>query len=175
MTTFVFHGVDGSTTTEVFDRGAIGGGSEISADGGPGTPSDDQTQSDGADASIPLAWSGVPEGTGALAITMHHFPNSYLLLWGIDPSVTEIAHGTAAEGAWFMGSDKDGTVTSYTSPCSQSTGTHQYTITIYALAETPASLPQEDSLDVTLTLLLAALESVAELGRTTLTFNDVTN
>ncbi|HCL28497.1 MAG TPA: hypothetical protein DIC52_08690 [Candidatus Latescibacteria bacterium] len=79
------------------------------------------------------------------------------------------------EGTWFMGSDKDGTVTSYTSPCSQSTGTHQYTITIYALAETPASLPQESSLDVSFNVLLAALESVAELGRTTLTFNDVTN
>jgi phosphatidylethanolamine-binding protein (PEBP) family uncharacterized protein len=220
VTTFVFHDVDGSTTTEVFDRGAIGGGGDAPADGGPGPPSDDQTQSGGGtdavddtpgfiltsaaisegvlldgfkcerkgedrtEASIPLAWSGVPQGTGALAITMHHFPNSndtdpakansYLLLWGIDPSVTEIAHGTADEGAWFMGSDKDGTVTSYTSPCSQSTGTHQYTITIYALAETPASLPQESSY-VTLTVLLAALESVAELGRTTLTFDDVTN
>jgi hypothetical protein len=121
-----------------------------------------------------FAWSGVPEGAGALAITMHHFPNSYLLLWGIDPSVSEI-DGAADEGTWFMGSDKDGTVTSYTSPCSQSTGTHQYTITIYALAEKPASLPQESSLDVSFNVLLAALESVAELGRTTLTFNDVTN
>ena len=132
-----------------------------------------------------LAWTGVPEGTESLAITMHHFPNSndtdlakanqYLLLWGIDPSVSEIAHGAADDGAWFMGSDKDGTRASYTSPCSQSTGTHAYTITIYALAETPASLPQESTVEVSLTVLQAAIESVTELGRTTLNFNDVTN
>jgi phosphatidylethanolamine-binding protein (PEBP) family uncharacterized protein len=218
LTTFVFNDVDGSTTTEVFDRGAVGGGQDP-PEGGPGPPPDDQTGSptdavadtpgfvltsaaisdgvllgdfkcerkadDGTKASIPLAWSGVPEGTGSLAISMHHFPNAndtdpskanqYLLLWGIDPSVTEIAHGAADDGAWFMGSDKDGTRPSYTSPCSQSTGTHEYTITIYALSETPSSLPQASSVEVTYTVLLAALESVVELGRTTLTFNDVTN
>ena len=43
VTTFVFHDVDGSTTTEVFDRGAIGGGGEAPTDGGPGPPPDDQT------------------------------------------------------------------------------------------------------------------------------------
>jgi phosphatidylethanolamine-binding protein (PEBP) family uncharacterized protein len=74
-----------------------------------------------------------------------------------------------------MGSDKDGTRPSYTSPCSQSTGTHQYTITIYALSETPSSLPQSSSVEVTYTVLLVAIELVAELGRTTLTFDDVTN
>ena len=218
VTTFVFNDVDGSTTTQVFDRGAIGGGQDP-PEGGPGPPPDDQTGSgpdpvadtpgfvlisaainsgvlladfkcerkadDGTEASIPLAWSGVPEGTGSLAISMHHYPNAndtdpskanqYLLLWGIDPSVTEIAHGAADDGAWFMGSDKDGTRPSYTSPCSQSTGTHQYTITIYALSETPSSLPQSSSVEVTYTVLLAAIESVAELGRTTLTFDDVTN
>lgn len=115
---------------------------------------------------------------------MHHFPNAndtdlsranqYLILWGIDPSVSQIAHGTADDGPWFMGSDKDGTTTSYTSPCSPSTGTHEYTITVYALSETPASLPQQSSVYVTLTVVTEAIQSVTEVGRTTLTFNDVT-
>jgi len=209
VTTFVFHDVDGTTTTEVFDRSAVAGGGPTQGTDPPDdadvvddTPgivltstaiadgellSDfkcERKGDDGTESSVPLTWSGVPEGTNSLAITMHHFPNSndtdlskanqYLLLWGIDPAVTQIAHGAADDGAWFMGSDKDGTVTSYTSPCSQSTGTHEYTITIYALSETPASLPQESSLAVTLTVLVAAMESVTEIGRTTLTFNDVT-
>jgi hypothetical protein len=225
VTTFVFHDVDGSTTTEVFDRGAVGGaGSSEGGDppeGGPDMPPDDQTQTgdgttdvadtpgfiltsaaiadgmlmedfkcerkadDGTKSSIPLAWSGVPEGTGSLAITMHHFTNpndsdlaranQYLLLWGIDPSVTGIANGAADDGPWFMGSDKDGTRASYTSPRSQSTGTHAYTITIYALSEIPPSLPQASSVEASLAVLVAAIESVTELGRTTLPFNDVTN
>jgi phosphatidylethanolamine-binding protein (PEBP) family uncharacterized protein len=133
--------------------------------------------------SIPLSWSNVPSATKSLAIIMHHFPNPndtdpskanyYLLLWGIDTSVTEIAHGAADDGDWYMGSDKDGKAISYTSPCSQSAGTHEYTITIYALSETPATLPRASSLDVTYSVLLSALETVTVLGQTTLTFNDV--
>jgi len=113
---------------------------------------------------------------------MHHYPNandttqlnSYLLLWNIDPSITSIAHGEADDGAWYMGSNKDGTAISYTSPCSQSTGTHEYTITLYALSETPASLPSTSSLSVTYDVLKSAIDSVTIIGSTTLTFNDVT-
>ncbi|MBF0370009.1 MAG: S-layer homology domain-containing protein [Magnetococcales bacterium] len=132
--------------------------------------------------SIPLAWSGVPDSAGSLAITMHHYPNSedttqanaYLLLWDIDPSVTEIAHGGADDGAWYMGSNKDGTAISYTSPCSPSAGSHEYILTLYALSETPASLPSYSTLDVTYDVLLEAIESVTVIETTTLTFEDVT-
>ena len=132
--------------------------------------------------SIPLSWSNVPTGTVSLAIMMHHFPNindttklnSYLLLWNIDPFITSIAHGEADDGAWYMGSNKDGTAISYTSPCSQSSGTHEYTMTLYALSETPASLPGTSSLSVTYDVLKAAIDSVTIIGTTTLTFNDVT-
>ncbi|MCP4960577.1 MAG: hypothetical protein GY925_15080, partial [Actinomycetia bacterium] len=101
-----------------------------------------ERKDDGVEASIPLAWSGVPVEATSLAITMHHFPrpddttevNSYLTLWDIDPSVSEIAHGEAGGGAWFQGSNKDGTAISYTSPCSPDPDrTHEYTITLYAL------------------------------------------
>lgn len=132
--------------------------------------------------SIPLAWANVPDGTKSLAIMMYHFPNandltnanSYLLLWGIDPSVTEIAYGAADDGAWYMGGNKDGTAISYTSPCSPSAGTHDYTITIYALAETPSSLPTSSSLSVNYTTLKNAINSVTIIGEASLDFQDIT-
>ena len=211
--TFVFHDVDGSTTTERFQRGEAGGGAGPDG-GGPApdattdtaggevadTPGFELTSpavvdgalldefkcerrgNDGSEDSIPLAWSGVPVGTGALAISMHHYPNpndtdparanQYLVLWGIDPSVTEIAHGGADDGDWFMGPNKDGVGISYTSPCSQNPGSFEYTIRIYALSETPASLPQGDSLEVSYAAFLAALEQVTIVGRASLTFVD---
>lgn len=139
---------------------------------------------EGLEDSIPLAWSGVPDGTGALAIIMHHFPNpndtdpdkanQYLLLWDIDPSVTEIAHGVADDGPWYMGANKDNAVISYTSPCSQdaTAGGKSYTITIYALSETPSSLPAMSSLDVTFSVLLGAIETVTVLDTASVTFLD---
>ncbi|MBT5954774.1 hypothetical protein HOG98_08640 [bacterium] len=129
-----------------------------------------------------MSWSNVPEGTGSLAVIMHHFPtgastdsvpNSYLLLWDIDPSVLSMAEGEADDGLWFMGSDKDGQNISYTSPCSQSTGTHSYTITVYALSATPSSLPTESSVSVDYTTLKEAIDSVETLGTAVLTFDDV--
>ncbi len=132
--------------------------------------------------SIPLAWSNVPSSAGSLAIIMHHYPNSsdtssvnsYLLLWGIDPSTSSIAHGGADEGAWFIGSNKDGTAISYTSPCSPSAGTHEYTITLYALSETPSSLPTANDLTVDYDTLSTAISTVTTIESATLTFNDVT-
>ena len=132
--------------------------------------------------SIPLTWSNIPDGTGALAITMHHYPdptnttndpNSYLLLWDIDPSVTEIPYGEADDGSWFIGANKDGTAISYTSPCSPSAGSHEYTITIYALSETPTSLPTESSLSVDYGTFKTAISTVTTIETATLTFNDV--
>jgi phosphatidylethanolamine-binding protein (PEBP) family uncharacterized protein len=136
----------------------------------------------GAENSIPLTWSNVPEGTGSLAVVMHHFPNPddhtkancYLLLWGIDPSVTEIPYGMADNGDWYMGPNKDGTAISYTSPCSHSTGTHEYTITLYALSATPASLPQNSSLSVTYEKMIEAIGTVTVVDKAILTFKVIT-
>jgi phosphatidylethanolamine-binding protein (PEBP) family uncharacterized protein len=132
--------------------------------------------------SIPLSWSNVPEGTKSLAITMVHYPNpddlthpnSYLLLWNIDPEVTEIPYGTADDGSWYMGSNKDGTAISYTSPCSPSSSTHEYTITLYALSATPSSLPLESTINVTYDVLINAISEVTVIDKATLTFNSVT-
>ncbi len=135
----------------------------------------------GVQNSIPLSWSNVPTNANSLAIIMKHYPNpsdltsvsSYLLLWDIDPSVTEIPYGTADDGPWYMGSNKDSTAISYTSPCSPSAGSHEYTITIYALSATPPSLPTSSSLSVDYDVLINAISTVTIVDEASLTFNDV--
>ena len=99
----------------------------------------------GVEKSIPMSWSNIPAGTGKIAISIHGYPNpsetnSYLTLWDIDPSVTEIAYGGANDGDWFIGPNKDGASLSYTSLCSPNGATSTYYMTIYALSETPPSL-----------------------------------
>ncbi|EPR70296.1 hypothetical protein ADIWIN_3652 [Winogradskyella psychrotolerans RS-3] len=130
--------------------------------------------------SIPLSWQNVPDGTKSLAVVMYHYPkkdnkteiNSYLLLWGIDPKTTEVPYKMASKGHWFMGGNKDGTAISYTSPCSRGKGKHEYTIALYALSETPATLPKKHSLDVNYNVFMNALDTVNIIDRTTLTFID---
>lgn len=130
--------------------------------------------------SIPLSWKNVPEGTKTLAIVMYHYPkkddkteiNSYLLLWNIDPEITEIPYKMARNGDWYMGANKDGTAISYTSPCSRGKGKHEYTIALYALSETPASLPKANSLDVDYATFMNAINTVKIIDRTTLKFLD---
>ncbi|WP_282075199.1 YbhB/YbcL family Raf kinase inhibitor-like protein [Maribacter aquivivus] len=130
--------------------------------------------------SIPLSWENVPEGTKSLAVVMYHYPkkddrteiNCYLLLWDIDPEITGIPYKMASKGNWFMGANKDGTAISYTSPCSRGKGKHEYTLALYALSETPSSLPKKHSLNVDYNVFMNALATVKIIDRTTLTFID---
>lgn len=130
--------------------------------------------------SIPLSWKNVPDGTKSLAIVMYHYPkidnkteiNSYLLLWDIDPDITEIPYKMARNGDWYMGANKDGTAISYTSPCSRGKGKHEYTIALYALSETPASLPKANALDVDYATFMNAINTVKIIDRITLKFLD---
>ena len=133
--------------------------------------------------SIPLSFSNIPSDTKSLAVVMYHYPNtqdsqsipnSYLLLWGIDPSITNIPYGSADDGTWYMGSNKDQTAISYTSPCSPSDGTHEYTIKVYALSETPPTLPSQSDISVTYSVLMDAINSVKTIETSELTFQDVT-
>lgn len=134
----------------------------------------------GVENSIPLSWENVPEGTKSLALVMYHYPkkedktevNSYLLLWDIDPKITEIPYKMAKNGTWYMGANKDGNVISYTSPCSRGKGKHEYTIALYALSKTPAALPKSNSLEVDYNVFMNAIATVKIIDRTTLKFSD---
>ena len=136
----------------------------------------------GIEKNLPLVWTNAPSSGNAFIINMIHYPNandssiisSYLELWGIDKTVTEIPYGKANAGPWFIGPNKDLNVISYTSPCSAGAGTHSYIITIYAVSATPASLPKANSLTVTYPVLKAALATVTIVGKAVLTFKSVT-
>jgi phosphatidylethanolamine-binding protein (PEBP) family uncharacterized protein len=136
----------------------------------------------GIEKNLPLTWTNPPASANAFIINMIHYPNandssiisSYLELWGIDKTVTEIPYGKANAGPWFIGPNKDLNVISYTSPCSASSGIHTYIITIYAVSSTPASLPKANSLTVTYPVLKAALATVNIVGKAVLTFKSIT-
>ena len=136
----------------------------------------------GIENSIPLAWENAPAKATSFAITMIHYPNSsdstkyssYLLLWGIDKTVNKILYAEANKGPWFMGVNKDGNNISYTSPCSAGAGTQQYILTIYALSETPATLPTKSTTAVSYEVLTKAISTVTVLDKTKLIFNSVT-
>ena len=71
-----------------------------------------------------------------------------------------------------MGSNKDGNAISYTSPCSRGPGKHEYTIALFALSETPKSLPKSNALDVDLSTFMKAISEENIIDKTTLTFTD---
>lgn len=132
----------------------------------------------GVENSIPLSWTNVPLGTKSLAIVMYHYPkkddklevNSYLLLWNIDPSISQIPYKMASNPNWAMGANKDGNTVSYTSPCSQGPGKHEYTIALFALAEDLKSLPKSSSVKVNYELFMKAISETKLIDRTALTF-----
>ena len=73
---------------------------------------------------------------------------------------------------WVMGSNKDGTAISYTSPCSRGPGNHKYTIALFALKETPKLLPKTNSRDINYDRFMEAISEDNIIDRTTLTFID---
>lgn len=139
-----------------------------------------ETKVNGVENSIPLSWSNVPKGTKSLAIVMYHYPkkdnkkevNSYLLLWGIDPSVSAIPYKMANNPNWLMGANKDGTAVSYTSPCSRGKGDHKYTIALFALKEYPKSLPKFNTIEVNYLTFMKAISETEVIDRTSLSFID---
>lgn len=141
----------------------------------------EEKDSNGVENSLPLAWSNVPANTQSLAVVMKHYPkandssevNSYLLLWDIDPSVSEIPYGYAHKGDWYMGANKDGNHVSYTSPCSPSPGSHSYILSLYALSETPPTLPDSSSVAVDYEAMMEALSTVTIIEEAVLEFEDV--
>lgn len=179
---FIFGCTTGDESPETSDDGTFTLVSEAVVDGLLLEAYQCESKIDGSENSLPLSWSNAPEGTESFAVTMVHYPNAddlstpncYLVLWGIEAGVTEIAYGEGDDGPWYMGANKDGTGISYTSPCSPSTGSHEYTITISALSETPSSLPTSSSVDVDYSTLQSALESVTILETASITFDSVT-
>lgn len=116
--------------------------------------------------SIPLDWSGAPEGTQSFALTMHHFPNpndapdytkahAYWSLFDIPAAANALAEGESGVGAFGINT-VDGQQ-SYTAPCSQDSSAHDYTLTLLALSTPVGGLGLSGSVTD-----LATLRAVAE-------------
>jgi Raf kinase inhibitor-like YbhB/YbcL family protein len=93
---------------------------------------------DGANKAVPLAWSGVPEGTKELALVMDDPDARGYVHWvvvGIPPTASSLGGGTPLPAGAKEGRRSGGA--GYTGPCPPS-GTHRYVFTLYALSSNPA-------------------------------------
>ena len=99
----------------------------------------DEFTGNGAGATLPLAWSGAPEGTRSLALVMDHIDRdgllkTYWVLHGIPPSVTSLPKN--AEGIGQLGATwkRD---QGYVPPHSSGGAKQTYTLHLYALSAAP--------------------------------------
>jgi len=95
---------------------------------------------DGSSATLPLIWSGAPEGTKSFAIIMHHIPGPgdshwYWVLYNIPANVTNLEKNTIGIG--ILGNNSVNEKTEYAPPCSKGPGEKLYTYTVYALSAEP--------------------------------------
>jgi len=114
---------------------------------------------DGASASPPLAWSGVPKGTQSLVLIMHHLDPEgktkiYWLMHDIDPQTTSVAKNAADFGK--MGMSTVHHRVEYAPPHSKGPGEKKYVLTLFALSAKP-DLSKAES-PVTVEPLLAAMK-----------------
>jgi phosphatidylethanolamine-binding protein (PEBP) family uncharacterized protein len=116
---------------------------------------------DGVSATLPLQWSGEPDGTVAFALIMHHIASPtdihwYWVLYNIPPGVHSLARNVSGIGVPGTNSVNDRN--EYAPPCSQGPGIKSYTYTIYALSANPLiKVPQTE---VTRQVLLDAVKDI---------------
>ena len=114
---------------------------------------------DGASASPPLAWSGVPKGTQSLVLIMHHLDPEgktkiYWLMYDIDPKTTSVAKNTTDFGK--MGVSTVHNRVEYAPPHSKGPGEKKYVLTLFALSAKP-DLSKAES-PITVDPVLAAIK-----------------
>ncbi len=95
---------------------------------------------DGDSATVPLAWSGAPEGTQSFAVVMHHVPGPgdthwYWVVYNIPANITSLEKNSAGIG--ILGTNSVNGSTVYAPPCSKGPGEKVYTYTVYALSAEP--------------------------------------
>jgi Raf kinase inhibitor-like YbhB/YbcL family protein len=102
--------------------------------------------------SPPLRWSGVPDGTEELALTVVDPDASNFIHWvvaGIDPTVTEIEAGRLPPGAVEALNSFD--EASWSGPAPPAGSRHTYVFTLYALPSpsgVTAEMPGQQAIDL---------------------------
>jgi len=113
---------------------------------------------DGSAATLPLEWSGAPEGTRSYAVIMHHIDPEgnakwYWTLFDIPASVQALARNVTGVGT--LGTNSVNGRVGYAPPHSKGPGPKTYIYTVYALSAAPRlSVPPAQ---VTREALLAAM------------------
>jgi phosphatidylethanolamine-binding protein (PEBP) family uncharacterized protein len=95
---------------------------------------------DGASSTLPLAWSGAPDGTKSFAVIMHHVAGPedvhwYWVLYNIPTDITSLSKNSTGIG--MLGTNSVNDRNEYAPPCSKGPGDKVYTYTIYALSAQP--------------------------------------
>jgi phosphatidylethanolamine-binding protein (PEBP) family uncharacterized protein len=114
---------------------------------------------DGASASPPLVWTGVPKGTQSLVLIMHHLDPEgktkiYWLMHDIDPKTMCVAKNATDFGKMGVSSVHDRV--EYAAPHSKGPGEKKYVLTLFALSTKP-DLSKAES-PITVDPLLAAIK-----------------
>jgi Raf kinase inhibitor-like YbhB/YbcL family protein len=95
---------------------------------------------DGVAATLPLEWSGAPEGTKSYALIMHHVDPEgetkwYWILYDIPATVQSLPKNV--KGVGILGNNSVNNKTEYAPPHSKGPGPKTYTFTVYALSSAP--------------------------------------
>ncbi len=116
---------------------------------------------DGVSATLPLVWSGEPDGTKSFALIMHHEASPtdihwYWVLYNIPAGVHSLPRNV--KGIGVLGTNSVNDRNEYAPPCSQGPGAKEYNYTVYALSSNPAiTVPQTE---VTRQVLLDAIGNI---------------
>ncbi len=111
---------------------------------------------DGESTTLPLEWSGFPDGTKYFALIMHHEASPtdihwYWILYNIPATVDSLPKNVTGIGT--LGTNSVNGQMAYSPPCSQGPGSKAYIYTIYALSEivninvTPGEVDRETLLN----------------------------
>jgi len=113
---------------------------------------------DGSSATLPLEWSGVPEGTKSFALIMHHIaPDQtkwYWILYNIPATTLSLPRNVKDVGT--LGNNSVNGKTEYAPPHSKGPGPKKYIYTVYALSAIPQLDVKPDK--VSRDVLLAAMK-----------------
>lgn len=123
---------------------------------------------DGAAATLPLNWTGAPEGAKSFAMIMHHIaPDQtkwYWIFYNIPATTTALPRNVKA-GVGTLGNNSVTGKTEYAPPHSKGSGAKTYIYTVYALSE-PVSIgvaPSDVNRDLLLTAMKGKILATAEL------------
>ena len=113
---------------------------------------------DGAAATLPLEWSGAPEGTKSFALIMHHVAPDmtkwYWVLYDIPANIQSLPKNVTGLG--ILGNNSVNGRTEYAPPHSKGPGPKTYIYTVYALSAPPQ--PGVPPAQVNRDVLLAAMK-----------------